>query len=375
MLVTRRALLLSAYDAASHQRWARGLVTHLGEDYDWTIAALAPRHFAWRARGNPITWALGPAALPEHDDYALIVATSMVELATLRGLRPKLARVPTLLYFHENQFAYPGVERDPNALHLQLGSVTSALAADRIVFNSRYNRDTFLSGVHALLKRMPDHAPAQAVSLALARRAEVLAVPLEDALFERPRPTTRRPGPARLTWNHRWEHDKAPERWFDALIALAKAGHDFEVRVLGQRFRRAPEAFERGRAALGSRVIAWGYLPDLAAYHDALRDTDIVCSSALHDFQGLAMLEAAALGASPLAPARVAYSEWFGPEHLYDSREDAPDAEREALCQALERSLYAPPPPPDLAWLSWAAMAPHYRGAIQRAITSHEEHR
>ena len=48
-------------------------------------------------------------------DYDLALATSMVDLASLRGLIPKLAAVPSLLYFHENQFAYPaGHQRDEN---------------------------------------------------------------------------------------------------------------------------------------------------------------------------------------------------------------------------------------------------------------------
>jgi hypothetical protein len=39
----------------------------------------------------------------------------MVDLATLRGLIPDLAQIPSVLYFHENQFAYPaGQQRKEN---------------------------------------------------------------------------------------------------------------------------------------------------------------------------------------------------------------------------------------------------------------------
>lgn len=100
-----RVLLLSAYAAASHQHWQRSLLA-MFPDWQWQVLTLPPRHFSWRIRGNPLYWALSERALLEGE-YDLLVATSMVDLATLRGLVPGLARLPSLLYFHENQFEYP----------------------------------------------------------------------------------------------------------------------------------------------------------------------------------------------------------------------------------------------------------------------------
>ena len=98
-------LLLSGYHASSHRFWSDQLITGLPE-FDWTLVALADRHFYWRIRSNALTFAL------EHRDalqqnYDLIIATSMVDLCNLRGLLPTLSSVPAILYFHENQFAYP----------------------------------------------------------------------------------------------------------------------------------------------------------------------------------------------------------------------------------------------------------------------------
>ena len=42
------------------------------------------------------------------EDYNLVLATLLINLPSLRELIPKLATVPTLLYFHENQLACPG---------------------------------------------------------------------------------------------------------------------------------------------------------------------------------------------------------------------------------------------------------------------------
>ena len=98
-------LLLSAYDAQSHQRWRNGLVSQFPE-YQWTVLRLPPRFFSWRLRGNAYSWFMRNKDELDQN-YDLIIATSMVELSALRGLIPSLAMIRTILYFHENQFAYP----------------------------------------------------------------------------------------------------------------------------------------------------------------------------------------------------------------------------------------------------------------------------
>ena len=119
-------------------------------------------------------------ALEENSD--LLIATSMVDLATLRGLVPKLAQVPTVLYFHENQFEYPQYRQEHNLIEAELTSIYSAQAADRIVFNSRYNQDSFLAGCSALLKKLPDYVPPEVVPKLL-EKSSVLPVPFDGTGF------------------------------------------------------------------------------------------------------------------------------------------------------------------------------------------------
>ena len=88
----------------------------------------------------------------------------MVDLASLRGFVPSLANFPTLVYCHENQFAYPDNPDQPgrnqfNNLDAVMVSLYTALCADRLVFNSAYNRQTFLTGVSRLLRTLPDYVP------------------------------------------------------------------------------------------------------------------------------------------------------------------------------------------------------------------------
>ena len=133
-----KALLLSAYAAASHQHWAQTL-QHMCPQWSWMLLELPPRHFSWRVRGNPLYWSQAERPLLEQG-HDLLVATSMVDLATLRGLVPALARTPSLLYFHENQFAYPAGRSRHAPLEAQMVSLYSALAADQLAFNSAWNR-------------------------------------------------------------------------------------------------------------------------------------------------------------------------------------------------------------------------------------------
>ncbi|MGM0671895.1 DUF3524 domain-containing protein, partial [Thioalkalivibrio sp.] len=132
-------LLLSAYRADSHAAWTDWL-TATFDAFDWRVLELPGRHFRWRIRGNPLSW-LDHLEGVEAD---AIIATSMVDLATLRGLHPHLAARPTLYYVHENQFAYPVGHHQVRSVEPQMVQIYAALAADRVAFNSAFNRDSFL---------------------------------------------------------------------------------------------------------------------------------------------------------------------------------------------------------------------------------------
>ncbi len=337
----RRILLLSAYRADSHAAWARWL-TRTFDRFEWIVAELPGRYFRWRIRGNPLSWL--DAAWPEPH---AIVATSMVDLATLRGLRPELAGAPALYYFHENQYAYPLGERQVPYVEPQMVQLYGALAADRVVFNSRFNRDSFLDGVAALLRRMPDALPA-GVPERIAGKSQVLPVPVRPIA---PDPAARDPG--LIVWNHRWEYDKGPDAFADAVLGLAARGADFRLALLGPRPADAPEALARLRRELGERVVADGKVPR-AEYEATLARAGIVVSTALQEFQGLAVLEAASAGATPLVPDALVYPEQLAGVYRY------PAGDTEALTARLAEwlSTGAPPPPDVSAWTDDALRAP-----------------
>ena len=329
--------MLSAYDAASHQLWRQSLLT-MFPDIDWTVLTLPPRNFAWRIRGNSLSWAFNHRGLLT-DNYDFLLATSMVDLSALRGFVPELARLPTVVYFHENQFAYPISERQLVSVEPQILNLYTALCADKLVFNSDWNRQSFLNGVRRLLKKMPDHVPANL--LEELQQAQVIPVPLADELFDNVTHRAKNSNDQNIldiVWNHRWEYDKGPALLLTIVDALIAAGVRFRLHLLGERFRRSPAEFTEISAKLAHYYEQLnitpghsGYLPQRSDYERLLRAADVVLSTADHDFQGLSLLEAIACGCTPLAPARLVYPEYLSADFLYSDSADNTVAAASAL--------------------------------------------
>jgi len=334
-----RILLLSAYDAGSHQRWREQLVASQ-PDFDWEVLALPPRFFRWRIRGNALTWLQEPALKARYD---LLIVTSMVDLASVKGFHPHLAHTPTILYMHENQFAYPDSGRQHSSAEPQIVNLYSAVAADRLLFNSAWNRDSFLDGARQFLEKMPDGLPSGLID-GIREKAQIVPVPIEDRLFAESQKPLNAECP-HLLWNHRWEYDKAPDRLALLLDSLVGAGQDFQLSVVGEQFRKEPAAFGGIRERHRERIVNWGYLQSRGEYDHLLAEADVVVSTALHDFQGLSVLEAMASGCLALTPDRLAYPEYVPAAQRYASHVDNPAAEADAAASVLSRVLSQPPDP------------------------------
>ena len=338
------AWLLSAYRAESHAAWADWLVSTFSE-LDWQRFELPGRHFAWRIRGNPLSWL---DALPD-DAPNLIVATSMVDLSTLKGLHPHLGKIPTIYYFHENQFAYPQGKAQLRSLEPKMVQLYGALAAGRVLFNSEYNRSSFLEGVTRLIGRMPDHVPPGVIDR-LAEKSAVLPVPMKPIT-----PAAERDA-GLIVWNHRWEHDKAPELFAEAMIALAGQGADFRLALLGWRHEKTPAALARLRDALPDRIVADGRLP-ADEYRALLARAGIVVSTSKHEFQGISVLEAASAGCIPLVPDALVYPEIYPANYRY------PAEDRQALLARLEDWLEGNAPGP-VNVDAWSSRSSNRRGRM-----------
>ena len=359
-----RALLLSAYAAQSHRHWQHSL-QQMFPDWQWTDLSLPPRHFSWRVRGNPLHWGLAERQTLERG-YQLLIATSMVDLATLRGLVPALARIPSLLYFHENQFEFPQDRQQHGLLEAQMVSLYSALAADALAFNSAYNRDSFLQGCENLLGRLPDYVPAGIVA-GLRARATVLPVPLPplepvtDPGWP-PRPTV---GTLRILWSARFEHDKGGRGLELILQGLERAGLDYQLALTGQQFRSAPAVFSRIRENFSHRLVQFGFVASAARYRALQSGADLVLSTADHEFQGLAVMEAVAAGCVPVVPDRLAYRELYPQYCRYQSRPQQRELEADSAVALIRQMAVKKPLPPEMDQYSLSALRPRYSALLQ----------
>jgi len=354
-------LLLSAYDAQSHQYWRKNLVQQFPA-YHWTVLTLPARYFSWRIRGNSLSWSFTEKETLERD-YDLIIATSMCDLSALRGFVPHLATIPTIVYVHENQFAYPNSSDARKNVEPELLNLYTTLAADHVVFNSHYNQDSFFSGADLLLQKLPDHIPTGLIET-LKRKSSVIPVPLKDEHFCQ---HSTHAGPLNILWNHRWEYDKGPDKLLATLRALKQLTEKFTLHIIGQKFRTSPAEFDTIQSEFLAQIGQWGYVESEADYRELLSRCDAVISTAEHDFQGLAILEAVAAGCLPATPNRLAYPELLGAEYCYQSG----DGEAEVLAKKLFKLVQLKrsnklPFAPRIEHLGWKALRPDYQTLINQ---------
>ena len=366
MIRPLRILALEAYDGGSHAQFLDGLIAH--SRHRFTRISLPARKWKWRMRGAAIYFA---QQLTDSDSYDLILTSDMTAVADLRALLPSgLSRKPIICYFHENQLTYPIPDESERDYQYGFTNLTSCLAADAVWFNSSYHLETFLAAAEKLLAKMPDHVP-QGISQTIRSRAAVMPLGLDPRLFELRPPAERSPPPTVL-WNHRWEYDKNPDEFFEALFDLQRAGLEFRLIVAGENFRTAPAIFAAAQKVLADRIDHFGYAPDRAAYLDLLTRADIIVSTAIHEFFGLAVLEAIAARCYPVLPDRLSYPELLPPAaHAPCLYTDSAEL-RSKLTHLLTAPLPPLPPtlPETISDLAWPNLIKGYDQAFDALMSS-----
>jgi len=316
-----RIAVFEPYYGGSHRSFLDGLVKL---PHRFQLHTMPANRWKWRMRLAAPFWA-GQIKRGEIDlkGADTILCSSYLDVATFKGMLPSaLHAIPILVYFHENQFAYPVQEVDPRDLHFAMTNLTTALAAERLAFNSRYNLESFLHGCREMLAIANDMGLA-GYEEQIRAKARILPPGLDWAVIDRQaeeQGAATNPVPV-IAWNHRWEHDKDPDLFFTTLYGLKAEGVDFRLMVLGESFRQGPKVFAEAREILSDRIIHFGHVPSRTDYLALLARADIVVSTARHEFFGLAVLEAVRAGCRPLLPRRLVYPELFNDEFLYDDHE------------------------------------------------------
>lgn len=263
-------------------------------------------------RGSAVTLAAELVRTAEEWFPDLLLVSDMVDLAALRGLvSPALREVPTVLYFHESQLTYPDSPRADPDLSYAFVNWTSAVAADAVIFNSEFHRTVFFDEIPRFLRQFPDRRHGHLVE-SVAAKSEVLDVGV-DLSWIGPRRTG--VGHPLVMWNHRWEHDKEPERFLDAMCRLAADGVGFRLALCGEDSPTVPPAFVAARRVLGDSIVQFGMAP-VARYRRLLSESDVVVSTARQEFFGISVVEACAAGAVPVLPDRLSYPELL-PEEVH----------------------------------------------------------
>jgi glycosyltransferase involved in cell wall biosynthesis len=326
-------LIISPYHGGSHQAWAEGYRQYGRNPI--TLLTLPARFWKWRMHGGAVTLArqfLGQAEKPD-----LILATDMTDLTTFVSLtRHKIQGIPIVLYMHENQLTYPlPDDPDEGPMRRQQGerdhhyafiNFASMLVADHILFNSDYHQQAFFEALPNFLKHFPEYNELDLIPQ-LAQKSRMLPVGIDlrrlDAVKTAAPPKTT--APPLILWNQRWEYDKNPADFFDALYTIAAEGIPYRLALCGENFRRIPSEFAEASIRLKPRITHYGYAKgDL--YQSLLHEAAVTISTAHHEFFGISVIEAIYCQTFPLLPNRLSYPELiptpFHPNCLYNNQEE-----------------------------------------------------
>ena len=307
-----RVLALNPFHGGSHRAFLDGWIRH--SRHEFVTLTLPATRWKWRMRHAAWTFAEELQERQQQGErWDVLFATDMLNLAELLGLTARATcQLPSVLYFHENQLTYPVQQADPRDLHFACTNFVSALAADRLWFNTAWHRDSLLDALPALLRRMPDRRNPMAAAT-LHEKSEVQSPGIEPFSASRQQPAAGGQ-PLKIVWAARWEHDKQPEILFAACRQLVQRGIEFRLTVLGESSTTVPDCFPAARSEFAAQIDHWGYAPSVSEYRQLLQTGDVIVSTAAHEFFGIAVVEAVAAGCVPVVPRTLAYPEVLGGE-------------------------------------------------------------
>ena len=298
-----KVLTLESYYGGSHKAFLDGWQKY--STHEFTLLTLpADNKWKWRMRHAAITFAQQVNELVERGGrWDVLFCSDMLNLAEFCGLADESVRwLPKVVYFHENQLTYPVQVESERDYQYCMTNITTATAADAVWFNSDFHRDEFLEAIEKFLKRMPDYQPVEVIDEI--RSKSSIHPPGIAPIEGKHEPSA---GSLRILWAARWEHDKNPEDFFAAMKILKQKGFDFRLNVIGEQFRESPDVFNWAKDTFADHIDYWGYQSSRDEYEKVLAGSDIVVSTANHEFFGIGVLEAIAAGCCPVLPNRLSY--------------------------------------------------------------------
>ncbi|MCB0689119.1 MAG: DUF3524 domain-containing protein, partial [Saprospiraceae bacterium] len=292
-----KILIIDPYLTASHAVWV-DLLQQLPEEV--AILTLPPYHWKWRMHGGSIL--LSDQLTQSHFQPDIIVASAMLDLNLfVAQSRPYLSPgCKLIVYFHENQLTYPISDRDQDRNknfdnHYAFINFSSALLADKVLFNSKFHQSTFLDSLPAFLSQFPDESLNQKVRL-IEQKSSVISPGYDDQGLLRQKQPRKANTPPIILWNHRWEYDKNPMDFFNAIKHLQMQSIDFGLIVCGEGFEDQPEAFSKIQSEFNNELIHFGFAESRADYKALLHQANIIPVTSQQEFFGQSVMEAMAAG-------------------------------------------------------------------------------
>jgi glycosyltransferase involved in cell wall biosynthesis len=296
-----KILFLEPFYGGSHKDFALGLKNH--SRHDVSLITLPDRFWKWRMTGAACYFA---DKIKNFSDYDAIFTTDMLNLSDLQALVCKKLP-PVLIYFHENQLSYPLAPKQKYDINLSFSNIISAVTANTVLFNSKFHFNAFIDAALHLIKQMPDAQPLWMIER-LKQRVQIvypgcrfgtgkIAFGQEDIT----KPL--------IIWNHRWDHDKNFEFFFDVLTRLKEKNIPFTLALLGEHYKNYPDIFKRAREEFKNEILVYGYLESKDEYISWLKKGAVVVSCAIQENFGISVVEAVRYGCIPLLPDRLSYPE------------------------------------------------------------------
>ena len=299
----------------------------------------------------------------------VVVGSSMLNGAGFLGLaRRTIGDAAFVIYMHENQLGYPLSPRDRADLSYPMINWTSMAVADLVIFNSNFHRSEWFEEVPRFLRQFPDYQQQSFVP-AVERRAIVLPVGVDLRRFDGISRTRREV--VRIVWNQRWEYDKGPRELATAIRELDRRGLDFDLVLAGEQFPTDPDEFVQLRNELGDKMAHYGWAEE-DEYVRLLASSDIVVSTAHHEFFGIAITEAVYAGAFPVLPGRLVYPERiptrFHTKCLYQTPQDFVGKIEWAIAHRTEAAEIAQVIGSHMAAADWSLVATQYDQALEAVV-------
>ena len=302
-----KILALEPFYGGSHKQFIDSWIEHSSHDFD--LLTLSDYCWMWRSQHSAVSFSKQIKKMfDEGKRWDIIFCTDMLNLPQLIGLLPcELRNLPTIIYFHENQLAYPVRNEQKKNREAIFANFASALSANQVWFNSKFNRDSFLDNLPAFFNRMPDKIDFSEDICEIRKKSKImhLGISVEKSKENK----VKKEKIKTILWAARWELDKNPRTFFNALKILKKKHCEFRINVIGEVPVTIMPEFIEAEKIFETEINHWGYMSSREKYLEVLAESDIFVSTAKHEFFGITALEASLLGCYPLLPKRLAYPE------------------------------------------------------------------